>query len=107
MAIAGDPVAHLPESGQGLDVDLDQVARPLPLVPLHRWPGLHVPRSPEAENAEGPRHGGEWGPQEPGDVPEVQSLMAEIHGLLELLLIERPPLGAAHAPSTRQGGWTA
>jgi hypothetical protein len=40
-------------------------------------------------------------------VPEVQPLMAEIHGLLELLRIERPPLGAANAPSIRQGGWTA
>jgi hypothetical protein len=35
-------------------------------------------------------------------VPEVRPLMAQIHGLLELLRIERPPLGAAHAPSIRQ-----
>jgi hypothetical protein len=40
-------------------------------------------------------------------VPEVQALMAEIHGVLQLLWIERPPLGAAHAASTRQRGWTA
>jgi len=32
-------------------------------------------------------------------VPEVEPLVAEIHGLLELLRIERPPLGAAHTPS--------
>ena len=104
LAIPGDPVPHLPEPRQGLDVDMDQVARPLPLVPLHRWPGLQVPQSPEAQTAEGPGHGGEGGPQESGNVPEVQPLMAEIHGLLELLRIERPPLGAAHAPSIRQGG---
>jgi hypothetical protein len=35
-------------------------------------------------------------------VPEVEPLVAEIHGLLELLRIERPPLGAAHAASIRQ-----
>jgi hypothetical protein len=33
--------------------------------------------------------------------------MAEIHGVLQLLRIERPPLGAANAPSIRQRGVTA
>jgi quinolinate synthase len=41
-----------------------------------------------------------------GDVPEVEPLVAEIHGLLELLRIERPPLGAAHTPSIRQCCYT-
>jgi hypothetical protein len=40
-------------------------------------------------------------------VPEVEPLLAEIHGLLQVLRIERPPLGAAHAPSIRQRGCTA
>jgi hypothetical protein len=31
----------------------------------------------------------------------------QIHGLLQLLRIERPPLGAANTPSIRQCGWTA
>jgi hypothetical protein len=35
--------------------------------------------------------------QEPGDVPEMQPLVAEIHGALQLLRIESPLLGAAHA----------
>jgi hypothetical protein len=30
----------------------------------------------------------------------------EVHGVLQLLRIERPPLGAANAPSIRQGGET-
>ena len=33
--------------------------------------------------------------------------MPEVHGLLQSLLIERPPLGAAHTPSIRQGRWPA
>ena len=34
LTVAGDPVPHLPKAGQGLDVDVDQVAGPLPLVAL-------------------------------------------------------------------------
>jgi hypothetical protein len=44
---------------------------------------------------EGPGDGGEGSPQKPGDMPEVQPLMAEFHGLLQLLRIVRPPLGQA------------
>jgi hypothetical protein len=40
-------------------------------------------------------------------VPQVQSLMTELHGLLLLLRIERPPLGAANTASIRQRGSTA
>ncbi len=35
LAIAGDPVLHLAEPGQGFHVDVNQVTRPLPLVLLH------------------------------------------------------------------------
>jgi hypothetical protein len=45
--------------------------------------------------------------QQPGNVAEVQALVTEIHGALQLLRIERPPLGAAHAASIRQRGWAA
>ena len=44
--------------------------------------------------------------QQPGDVPEVEPLVAEIHGVLQLLGIERPPLAAANTASIRQRGWT-
>jgi hypothetical protein len=35
LALSGDPVPHLLEAGQGFDVDVDEITRPLPLVPLH------------------------------------------------------------------------
>ncbi len=38
-------------------------------------------------------------------MPEVQPLMTKIHGLLQLLRIERPLLGTAHAASISQRGW--
>lgn len=37
----------------------------------------------------------------------MQPLVAKLHGLLELLRIERPPLCAALDPSVLQRGWTA
>jgi hypothetical protein len=37
-------------------------------------------------------------------VPEVEALVTEIHGLLQLLWIERPPLAAANTASIRQCG---
>ena len=44
--------------------------------------------------------------QQSGNVPQMQALMAEFHGVLQLLRIERPPLGAANTPSIRQRGVT-
>jgi hypothetical protein len=46
--------------------------------------------------------GGEGSGEQPGDVPEVEALVTEIHGLLQLLWSERPPLAAANTPSIRQ-----
>jgi hypothetical protein len=89
LAIPGDAVAHLGEPGQGLDVHVDQIAGPLPLVPLHRWLGLQVSSLPQSETAGEAGDGGEGSPQKPGDVPVVQ------------------PLVAAHAASIRQKGSTA
>ena len=107
MAITGDPVAHPAEAGQGLDVEVDQVARTLPLVTLHEWFGIQVPQSTQTQSAESTGDCGERDLQQPGDVAEVESLVPEIHRLLKLLRIERPPLSAAHAPSIRQRGRTA
>ena len=107
LAITGDPVAHPAEAVQGLDVDVDQVARTLPLVTPHEWFGIQVPQSTQTQSAESTGDCGERGLQQPGDVAEVESLVPEINRLLELLRIERPPLSAAHAPSIRQRGWTA
>jgi len=107
LVIAGDAMAHLPEPRQRLDADMDQVAWVLPLVPLHRWFGFQVPQSPQLQPAESPGNAGEARLELAGDVAEVEPLLAEIHRLLELLRIERSPLGAAQAPSIRQRCWYA
>jgi hypothetical protein len=107
LPVAGDPVPHLAEPGQSLDVEVDQVTGPFPLVALHQRLGLQVPQESETQVAESPCDGGERCMEQPGDVPEVQALVTEIDSLLQLLRIERPPLGASHAPSIRQRGRTA
>lgn len=83
--------------------------RPLPLVPLplYRWFGLQIPHSPEAEPAEDPSPDGKGSPPQPGDVAEVKPLVVEIYGLLQLLRIERRPLGEAHAGTFREECCTA
>jgi hypothetical protein len=40
-------------------------------------------------------------------VAEVEALVTELHGVLQLLRIERPPLGAANTLSIRQRSCTA
>ena len=107
LPVAGDPVAYLPEAGQGLDIDVDQVARSLPLVALHRRSGLQVAESPQAQPAEGSGNGGEGSRQQPGDVAQMQPLVTEIHGLLQLLRIECPALVVPNTPSIRKCRWTA
>jgi hypothetical protein len=42
--------------------------------------------------------------QQPGDAAEMQTLVAEVDGSLQLLLIERPPLSAARTASIRLRG---
>lgn len=102
LSLSCDPVAHLPELGLGLDVHMNEMTRAFPLVPLHRRNGFKGPQSPQSETAGGTGDGRKWGLQEPGAVTKVQVLKAELHDLLQLLRIERPPLGAANAPSIRQ-----
>ena len=57
---------------------------------------------PKAESAEGSGDGGKESLQQPGDVPEMQPVVAGINGILQLLWIEHPPLGAANTSSIRQ-----
>jgi len=54
-AVAGDAVADTLESGQLLGVDMDHVARLLPLVPLHRRLWLEIPQPSEAQSLHRPR----------------------------------------------------
>ena len=99
LAPAGDAVTDLPEAGQLFDVNVDQVTRPLPLVALDWRFGLEIPQPPQSQAAENPGHGGERCCQKPRDVAEVQTLMPQLYGLLQMPRIERPPLGAANTPS--------
>jgi hypothetical protein len=107
LAAAGDAVTDFPESSQLFDVNVDQLTRPLQLVAVDWWYGVQVSQPPQPQAVEKPRHGGEGRDQQPGDVAEVEALVTEIHGLLRLLRIERPPLGAANTPSIRQRSCTA
>lgn len=43
LPIAGDAVTHLPQPGQRLDIDVDQVSWPFPFVTLDRWFGIQIP----------------------------------------------------------------
>jgi len=84
-----------------------QVAGPFPLVPLYRGLGFQVPQPNDSQLAECPDHGGVGSLKQASDVTEVQTLVPQLHGLLQLLRIKRPPLGAAHTPLIRQGRWPA
>ena len=74
----------------------------LPLVALDWRFGLEIPQPTQPQAVEKPRQGGEGSCQQPGDVPELEPLVTEIHALLQLLRIERPPLAAANTPSIHQ-----
>jgi hypothetical protein len=110
LTVACDAVPDLAEADQlpllrrslRLDVDMDQVARRLTLLALEWRFGLQVSQSPEPQAVQSSGHGGEGSGQQPGNVQEVEALVTEIHGLLQLLWIERPALGAAHTALIRQ-----
>jgi hypothetical protein len=104
LTVAGDVVADPVKAGQLLDVDVDQVARRLALAALHWRFVLQIPQPPEPQGVQNSGHGGEGNRQQPGDVVHVQSLMPQLHGALEVLRIERPPLCAANTASIRQCG---
>lgn len=106
-AVAGDPVTDPLKPSQLLGVDMDHVARLLPLVALNRKLGLQVPQRAKAKRLHHPSHGRQGSSKGLGDPPEVAALVPEVQGMLQLLLIERPPLGAANTPSIRQRGVTA
>ncbi len=105
-AIAGDAVPDSLKARQLLRVDMNHVARCLPLVPLLRSLGLRVPQAAKAQSLYHAPHGGQGSAHSLGDPPEGAALLAEVQRMLQLLRIERPPLGAANAPSIRQRGVT-
>jgi len=86
---------------------MDQVSGMLPLVALDWMFGLEIPQPPQSQVVEHPGHGGERCCQKPRDVAEVQPLMPQLYGLLQMPWIERSPQGAANTPSIRQRSSTA
>jgi hypothetical protein len=106
-AVTCDPVTDPLEPGQLFGVDMVYIARLLPLVPLHRSLRFQVPQSAKAQGVHHPSHGRQGSPKGLGDPPEGAALVPEVQGVLQLLRIERPPLGAANTPSIRQRGVTA
>ena len=101
LAVAGDAMTDPAKAGKLFDVDMDQVSGMFTLVAQDRRLGFQIPESAKSQPVQGPGHGGERGSQHPSDVPQVQSLMTELHGVLLLMRIERPPLGAATTASIR------
>jgi len=76
LPVAGDAVPHIAEPGQLFDVDVNQVARYLAFITLHHRLGLRGAKPPQAKVAQGPGHGGKGGGQHPGDMTQVQPLVA-------------------------------
>ncbi len=92
LPVTGDAVVDLAKASELVDVDMDPVSGMLPLTALDWRFGLEITQPPETKAVEQLGHGGEGIGQQPGDVPQVEALVAEVLGLLQLLWIERLPL---------------
>jgi hypothetical protein len=68
LAVAGEAMPDLTGAGQLLDVDVDQVGRCLALVEVERRFRFHLSQHSQPQAIQSPRHGGEGGDQQPGDV---------------------------------------
>jgi len=95
------------QAGQLFGVGMDHVAGPCPLIEAHRLSRLQILEPAKPYGREQPTNGGERSCQHPGNATESAALMAEINGVLQLLWIERPPLGAANTTSIHQFSNTA
>ena len=71
LPVARDAVPDPSEASQLLNVDVDQVARRLALVALHRRLGLQIAQPPKSQAVQGSGHGGEGSSQQPGDVAQL------------------------------------
>jgi hypothetical protein len=103
---ASDMVTNTMEPGKLFDVDVDHVARPSPLVSPHRHRWLQVLQAPQAKGFDVAADGGERQGQLARVGPEGASIVLHGHSALQILWIERPPLGAAKTASIHQGGGT-
>jgi hypothetical protein len=107
LPAASDTADYLPETGQVSDVDIDQVARNVPYLPLHRQIGIQIAQVTEPQTAESPGDGGEGWKQQPGNMAQMQPMATEIQVVMHLPQIQHPQLSAAHAASIRRrDSWT-
>ena len=67
----------------------------------HAW--LQIAELAQSRAVHGSGHGRKGSNQQPGDAALVLPLMAEVHGVLEGVRFERPPLNAANTETIRQG----
>jgi hypothetical protein len=110
LAVASDAVTDFAKAGEllllrrslRLDVDMDQVSGTVPLVALDSRLVFQITESAQSQPVQGPGHSGERGSQHPSDVPQVQPLMTELHGVLLLLRSESSTVGPANTASIRQ-----
>ncbi len=74
-AVGSDPVVDTLKGGQLLGVDMDHVARLLPLVPLHRSLGFRVPQTAKDQRLHHSSHGRQGRAEGPDDSPECAALV--------------------------------
>ena len=79
LSVAFDAVVTLAEACQLLEIDVNQIAGPLPFLALNRrlWIQVSQPAQPQAVQRSG--HGGEGSCEQPGDVSQVEPLMAHFN----------------------------
>ncbi len=95
LAVAGDAVVDLVKAGQLLDVDMNRVSRIFTLAALDSRFGFQVTQPAQAQVVQDPGHGREGSVKQPCDVAQVQPLVPELHGPLQVMRIELQPLAAA------------
>jgi len=76
LPVPCDAVPHLAEPGEFFDVGVNQVAWYLAFITLHYRLALQVSQPPHATPAQGPGHGGDADTHQPGDMTQVQALVA-------------------------------
>ncbi len=91
-SIASDPVADTIESGQLFCVDMDHVTRSLLLVADDWFLGLQIFETAQPQPVHHTANSRQGGLERLGDPAECAALVAQVHGLLQLKRIERPPV---------------
>jgi len=106
-SISGNPLTDAIKAGELFGVNVVHGTWPCPLVATHRLCGLQVLEPVETQGLDHPANGGKRRRQNLGHSSERAALMAEVNCALQLLWIERPPLGAANTASIHKSSSTA